>query len=74
MDNEIKSYLMEIMKNQARILSELYIIRTRVHDEILNNNELDEKVKNIIENISESKLEIHTLERELYEHKLNEEI
>ena len=71
MDTELKSYLLQIIKNQTRILAQLSRIQGTLQPELSENEDIEKQINEIYENISDSKFQINLAERELFEAKIN---
>lgn len=72
MDPELKSYLLQIIKNQSRIISQIEKIDISVSQEP--DEVTKEQIKEIYEQIADSKFKVFLAERELLEAKIKNEI
>ena len=70
MEDELKSYFLQIIKNQARIISQLSRIQETLQTEKVESEEIENKIKEIYEQISNSKFKVNLAERELFEAKI----
>ena len=70
MEDELKSYFLQIIKNQARIISQLSRIQETLQPEKVESEEIENKIKEIYEQISNSKFKVNLAERELFEAKI----
>lgn len=71
MDNELKGFLFEILKNQARILTEISRLREIVQPEIEENSDVGTQMAELYEKIADTKLPVMILGAELFESEIN---
>lgn len=71
MDNELKSYLLQIIKNQTRILTQLTRIQDTLQPELVEDDNLEKQLDEIYERISDSKFRVNIAEINLFEAKIN---